>query len=52
MLTVYDSYGDEVGQVGALSERPTWDGLGRTAMQIADDNDGWIEDEEGKTVYG
>lgn len=52
MLTIYDSFGDQVGQVEALGERPTWDGLGRTAIDIADDNEGWIEDEEGVTVYG
>jgi len=52
MLTIYDSYGDEIGRVGALEERPPWDGLGRTARDITDANEGWIEDESGVVVYG
>lgn len=51
MLTIYDSFGDEIGRVGALDECPTWDGLGRSARDIADANEGWIEDEGGVVVY-
>jgi len=52
-----DGSGDLLGDVAGdleeqLNDVPEWEGdLKRTLRQILDDNQGWIEDLDGKIVY-
>lgn len=54
-LKVLDGSGDELGQIGSLDELdkvPDWENaLRRTVRQIADANDGYIEDADGNVVW-
>lgn len=54
-LRVLDGAGDLLGVIGSLAELdtiPAWEaGLTRTVRKVAEANDGYIEDEDGKTVW-
>jgi len=54
-LLVLDGSGDTLGQIESLDEldkAPDWENaLGRTVRQIANANDGYIEDEDGSVVW-
>lgn len=48
----YDGAEEELGPVDSLDETPAWENaLQRPIKRIVDQNDGWIEDEDGRVVY-